>query len=166
MRFLQIVALGLLLMASSCGLFTRNNDMLVEGTLTCQVDGADWTGDFIAQALLSSTGADDVLTITGQQSDGNTQVQVILNPFTGPGTYTIVKGNFAETNMGRYTGSNPLTQTFTTMSGLGEGSIEITDFEADGKVKGSFSFTAVNAASGNAEVAITNGMIDLEVTEE
>lgn len=153
-------------MASSCGLFTRNNDMLVEGTLTCQVDGADWTGDFIAQALLSSTGADDVLTITGQQSDGNTQVQVILNPFTGPGTYTIVKGNFAETNMGRYTGRNPLTQTFTTMSGLGEGSIEITDFEADGKVKGSFSFTAVNAASGNAEVAITNGMIDLEVTEE
>lgn len=164
-RFFLLLVLPVLLWSSAC-LGGRNGDMIANGTLECQVNGTPWEGDFIAMASLSGDASREVLTITGQQDSDNSQVQVILNPFTGPGTYTIVEGDFSETDQGRYTGSNALTQTFTTMSGLGEGTIEVTEFSADGQAQGTFSFTAVNATSGNEEVEITQGTFDLEVTDD
>ncbi|MEM6261137.1 MAG: DUF6252 family protein [Bacteroidota bacterium] len=137
----------------------------VNGTMTCKVDGTDWTGNFIVQATYSAGSGADVLTITGQQSSDNSQIGLILNPFTGPGTYTVNQGNFTATSQARYSGPNPVTNTFTTIGGLGSLTIVVSEFDADGKVKGTFEFTGVNAASGNADITVTEGSFDIEVSQ-
>jgi hypothetical protein len=167
-RLLKTILLSLLMLTFvACNRDDDPTDSAqLRGTLTCEVDGQPWEADFLAQAQYSDDGSRQVLTIIGQRSSDNSQVQLILNPFSGAGTYQIVKGDFSETDQGRYTGENPVADTYTTLSGAGSGSIEVAEFATDGQAVGTFSFTALNANRGNAKVEVTNGSFDLAVDSQ
>lgn len=133
-----------------------------DGTLTCNVDGQAWEGSLVAQALYTTDNR-KTLTLTGQQAGDNSQVQVIVTPFDGVGTYTATLGDFTATIGARYTGSNPVTDTYTSSAGQGSVMVEVTSFEATGRVKGTFSFTAKNTSS--QDISVTNGVFDIKILE-
>jgi hypothetical protein len=117
-------------------------------TLTCTVNGTAWN----ASLAVVATNTGGVLTVTGSDSNAGQCQVIIFNP-SGAGTYPL-GGNLTNQSNGRWTQGTGQEDTYTTMLGQGQGTVEITEL-SDTKVKGTFSFTAKNSAG--TEVTITEG---------
>lgn len=125
------------------------------GSMSCEVDG----DKFKANIAVVATWESDLLTVTGSGNIAE-QCQIIIYDCPGDGTYEIT-ADLTERNQGRWTGSvDPSTGTYTTMSGLGSGTVEITKL-TEKTVKGTFSFTAQNTEG--TEVSVTSGEFSADV---
>lgn len=124
------------------------NNNPTTGAMTLKADGADWSASLAVVA--SNEGG--VLTVTGSDSNAH-QAQVIIYNASGTGTYTL-GGSITNQSNGRWTVGLGQNDTYTTMVGQGQGTVEITEISDTG-VKGTFSFTAKNGAG--TEVSITEG---------
>lgn len=153
MKSLLIAALSFSLLFMSCSKDkdeTNPDNSTTQGnSLTCKVDGNAWT----ASLAVVATNSGGVLTVTGSDSNAG-QCQITLMNVKGTGTYEL-GGSATNPNTGRWTqGLDPNNDTFTTMMGIGSGSVEITELTSS-KVSGTFSFTAKNMNSQG--VSITDG---------
>ena len=135
-----------------------NNQQSPNGEMTCKVDGTNWSATLAVVATLDESAG--IATVTG--SDGSSkQCQVTINGFAGTGTYDL-GGTLTNPNMGRWTASASLTDTYTTTLGQGSGSVKVTEV-TDTSIKGTFSFTAKN--SNGEEVSLTEGEFDAQIQE-
>ena len=133
-----------------------NTPAPTQGTMTCKVDGADWS----ASLAVVATNSGGVFTVTG--SDGSAkQCQVTLMNVNGPGTYQI-GGSMTNPNAGRWTASTDPADTYSSMLGQGSGTVEITVLTAT-KTEGTFSFTAKNTAQ--TTVSITEGSFSADISQ-
>ena len=124
------------------------------GTLTATVNGSYFDATLAVQAVFEN----GVLSVAGNNGNAQQLQITLLNP-DGAGTYQI-GGNMANPNTGMYVDGPSAEETYTTMVGVGNGSVEITEF-TDSKVKGTFSFTARN--TGGNEVHVTDGRFDVNI---
>lgn len=124
------------------------------GTMTATVNGNSFDATLAVQAVYEN----GVLSVAGNNGNAQQLQITLLNP-DGTGTYQI-GGNMANPNTGMYVDGPSAEETYTTMVGVGTGSVEITEF-TDSKVKGFFSFTARNTAGD--EVSVTNGQFDVNI---
>jgi hypothetical protein len=119
-----------------------------QGTMTLKVDGVDWSATLAVQA----TNSNGVLTVAGSDSNAQ-QCQVTIMNASGTGTYQL-GGTPTNPNSGRWTKGTGQNDTYTTMLGIGSGTVTITELTAN-SVKGTFEFTAKNTPQ--EEVSITDG---------
>ena len=124
------------------------NNNPTTSTLTLKADGTAWS----ASLAVVATNESGVLTVTGSDSNAHQAQVIIYNP-SGTGTYTL-GGAITNQSNGRWTVGLGQNDTYTTMVGQGEGTVEITELTSTG-VKGTFSFTAKNGAG--TQVSITEG---------
>lgn len=149
-HLLVLFALSALMMQSCIGMLMRGDG----GKVTCDVDGDSFTSSVVV-----ATNVSNELTVTASGGISK-QVSLIITDFNGTGTYEVTNSS-TEENSCRWTGSvDPTTGSYTTMGGLGSGTIEVTDFSED-RVEGTFSFTAKNQEGG--EVEVTNGAFDADI---
>lgn len=121
-----------------------------EGTFTAKVDGATFTS---LQSTVGATITGSVAAVQGSTSSGEYIRFNIVN-YSGIGTYTT--GNaITNANLIQYGTVNPIAAWISTMN-LGNGTIEITE-ETNTTIKGTFSFTGINASDGNSSKTITEG---------
>ena len=118
------------------------------GSMTCKVDGADWTAGLAVVATKNGT----LVTVTGNDSNAK-QLQLILYNLAGTGTVDL-GGTPTNQNAGRWTAGIGQNDTYTTQLGVGSGTVEVTEL-TDTSIKGTFQFTAKNPAG--TEVAVTDG---------
>lgn len=133
-----------------------NTPTPTQGTLACKVDGADWS----ASLAVVATNSGGVFTVTGSDSQAK-QCQVSIMNINGPGTYQI-GGGLTNPNAGRWTASTDPADTYSTMLGMGTGTVEITVLTAT-HAEGTFSFTAKNTAQ--QEIGITSGSFSADISQ-
>lgn len=136
------------------------------GTITAKVDGTSVTTLEITSAANTATGGGQV-TLVIQGNTASQAFNMIINGYEGVGTYEISDSNvfiiasYIEPNV-----SNPMdTQTWSAPyqnSGV-VGEINVSE-DANGKIKGTFNFTAKNTNDGSTK-NITDGSFDLDKTE-
>lgn len=134
----------------------NNNPNPTTGAMTCKVNGTAWT----ATLAVVATNANGLLTVTGSDSNAH-QCQATVFNHTGVGSYPL-GGSMTNPNTGRWTEGLGQNDTYSTMLGLGTGTIEITEITAT-NVKGTFSFTAKNGAG--TEVSITEGSFNAPISQ-
>ncbi|MEZ5084064.1 MAG: DUF6252 family protein [Bacteroidales bacterium] len=134
----------------------NNNQTPTNGAMTCKVNGTSWT----ASLAVVATDENGLLTVTGSDSNAH-QCQVSVFNHTGTGTYSL-GGSITNPNLGRWTEGLSQNDTYSTMVGLGSGTLEITELTAT-NVKGTFSFTAKNGAG--TEVSVTEGSFDAPINQ-
>ena len=137
-----------------------------EGTITAKVNGTQVTTLEITTAANTVTGGGvTVLTLQGNTSSQG--FTMIINGYEGVGTYEITDENvfitaaYIEPNV-----SDPLNTQFWNAPFQDSGSVgEINVSEdADGRVIGTFNYTAKNPDDGTTK-NITDGSFNIEVTE-
>lgn len=125
------------------------------GSMSCEVDG----DKFKANIAVVATWESDMLTVTGSGNIAE-QCQIVIHNCSSEGTYEITASN-TEANVGRWTESvDPSTGTYTTMGGLGSGTVEVTKL-TEKTAKGTFSFTAQNTEG--TEVSVTSGEFEADI---
>jgi hypothetical protein len=125
-----------------------------QGTMTCKVDGNDWS----ASLAVVATNSNGVFTVTGSDANAK-QCQVTVMNVNGPGTYEL-GGSMTNPNTGRWTASTDPADTYSSMLGQGSGTVEITTLTTT-KAEGTFSFTAKNTAQ--QQVSITSGSFSADI---
>jgi len=121
-----------------------------EGTLTAKVDGQAWSS---LKATVGAVVSSGVLAVQGSTSNGEF-IRINIINYTGVGTYK-TGDNLSNVNSASYGTIDPIATWMSTFN-LGSGTIEITEDSAT-TVKGTFSFTGINASAGNSSKAITEG---------
>ncbi len=156
--FASLLLMFVLFLTPSCGDDDGGGSSDLGGSMTCKVDGSDWTAQLGAQAIRSTTVNADILTISGSTNDGS-QITLVINDYSGPGTYqitsTLTESSFAQL-------VEDVTSVCSTTLGQGTGTITI-DSEGD-TYEGTFSFNCANLASSGS-TQITDGEFDAEVME-
>lgn len=129
------------------------NNNTSNGTMTAKVDGVDFEATLAVQASLD----EGVFVVAG--NNGNSQqIQITLNGVSSAGTFQI-GGSATNPNMGLYVDGPSAEESYTTIVGVGSGTVELTEL-TDSSAKGTFSFEArntpgdvVNVTEGSFEVS-------------
>ncbi len=137
-----------------------------EGTITATVNGQQFTTLEITSAANTATGGGNV-TLVLQGNTASQGVGMIINGYTGVGTYELSDSNiFTTANYVEPNASDPLnTQIWNAPyqdSGV-VGEINVAE-DANGRVKGTFNYTAKNQNDGSVKT-ISDGSFDLAKTE-
>ncbi|RYG16785.1 MAG: hypothetical protein EOO07_12505 [Chitinophagaceae bacterium] len=136
---------------TSCSKNDDDDAAAGDGTLTAKVDGTNFNSTLAVQASQAS----GTLSIGGTGSDG--QITIMIPAFTGPATYTVASGAAIATY-------SLTTAPFTgwSASGIaGSGTVTVTE-NSGGRVKGTFSFTAVSSGAASSKT-ITEGKFNIEL---
>ena len=141
--FLAIVAVTF----SACN---NDDDVVAEDTsaagesLIAKIDGADFNAMEIS---IVATTSNNVLSITGGDSNGNT-FQMAIQNYTGEGTY--VTGDAITNSSGlTYITISPVGSWSSTLD-IGNGMLEVTS-DADGIIEGTFEFDGYNGPSNRKQ---------------
>jgi len=154
-KTLLVMILSIGLVISSCkkddddnSSNSGSNNNTSQGSMSLKINGTDWSATLAVQA----TNVNGVLSIAGSDANARQCQVTVINP-NGAGTYDL-GGSQTNSNSGRWTQGTGTNDTYTTMLGLGAGSVTITELTAT-SVKGTFEFTAKNTAL--EEVTLTSG---------
>ena len=127
---------ALVLLCAGMGSCSKSSGSAPAGTMSATIDGNQWSTNN-ATATSSTTGGSQ-LKINIEGKAGNGTVNLVISPFTGPGTYTITasQGTYYQGGTGVYN--------------LGiSGQVVVTDSHSAGNdltvIKGNFTFTTDNS---------------------
>lgn len=156
LRFLLFALMAVSVSLSSCKKDDDDNpnpeNNNTNGTMTAKVDGVDFDATLAVQATLDQ----GVFVVAGNNGNAQ-QIQITLNNISSSGTYQI-GGSMTNPNMGLYVDGPSAAESYTTIVGVGSGTVEITEL-TDTSAKGTFSFTARNTAGD--EKSVTEGAFDV-----
>lgn len=156
------IALGVALVLAACGSDGPAAPETGDGHMTARIDGVAWSSDAAFVDVGVQTGPSGIYLIQGTRVTGSDALSIIitLHNIPGPGTYPLGTGG----NVSGGTGNVGETTAGwgTPLSGAA-GTITITSM-ADGRMTGTFSFTAA-ASTGSAAGTrtVTNGSFDLAI---
>jgi hypothetical protein len=127
------------------------------------VDGADWNATNATANEVTAAGR-RIVTFNGAKVDGSTQQEVLsiqvteLDAPVAPGTYSLDSGDTSDgiSAQGSYQPNSNPSSSFLSQSGT----LTI-DAISESSASGTFSFTALNASSGNT-IEVTNGSFEVE----
>ena len=131
----------------------NNNQNPAGGTMTCKVDGTDWSADL--SVVATKDDGNEIVSAAGTSANSH-QCFFSINNFTGAGDYTL-GGSLTNPNLGRFSQGTGVNDQYTTMLGTGSGMVSITEVSDTG-FKGTFHFTAQNNAQ--EEISITEGAFE------
>ena len=167
--FALVLVLALVTTLSSCSSDSSSSGSGGLGTLKASVGGTSFKSiPQAATAIIASNGTFQNLSISGADATGKSLILTIIGENIGVGTYSITDQS-DEIASGTYTEvdiSNPSSAQVWGApydGGGNSGSIIITSMTAT-NVKGTFSFTAINATTGTGTKAITNGVFNVNLT--
>ena len=137
-----------------------------EGTITAKVNGTSFTSLEIASAANTASGG-GTTTLIVQGNSASQGIVFTINGYNGVGTYEISDNNvfivatYIEPNVSDPLNSQTWSAPFQNSGVVGE--IKISE-DANGRIKGTFDFTAKNSNDGSTK-NITEGSFNLSKTE-
>ncbi len=145
-------------------------------TFGAKVDGALWvpqksalsSSDLLLEAVVNGTGTLLINARNFSASPNETEFEMVLKNFTGPGTYTLnsntAKYPYETASYGYFIKRNfmPLNEWITSSSNTG--SVTVTKYDvANGIVSGIFEFNAKSIDSTAPAMKVTDGRFDIKL---
>lgn len=133
-----------------------------EGTFTASIGGTNFSGSVAANATESNANGVTIITMLASDADGKA-INIIINPFDGPGTYDISDDSvFTTASYTEADVNNPMNSMIWVApyanSGM-VGQINVSE-KTDASIKGTFNFEG-KLQNGDSLKNITNGAFNL-----